>query len=1412
MNTANKMRKSFLSLTILRIAILLLFVGVVSALECQEINQSGVYIMDQDVSVTDPNSSTCFTIATDNVVLQGNGKEINYDGRPFTGVYVANVNNVTLEGLEINEPYNGIVVSGNDVLVDDTKVYFAEKYGIQITGLASNVVIEDSLFDDSQDFDLWVNDQNCDVTVNNVEGSGSREIGFYTSASNTATVVDKEFSELILCGADAMNFDNIKVWGSPTINNNGVLLYGADGFHMKDSNIASNKFGIEIYDSNAADLDNVTIENNAGHGLYIYDSSGHEFNDLVLRNNIGMGLYVEDSENIEIADSLIEYSWDLGAFIIGTTDSTIRSSNITYNDAGGVLIHTSDNIRVDDCIVDKNNDDTVSSLSQIYPTSFGFGISSWDSTVVELQDNLIEQNDNEGILFYKTTLGEVERNTVQNNGYGIMLRGITHNGDEGNTDNVFVGNVVKNNVDDVAYLFDSSSNNMIRDSVIETGTKVVSQAGYYLLDSLNNVLLNVTYDDTTQEELVTFFPGYDPELIRKWYLNVDVEDQFGAPVSNANVDVYYGATHTADYVAGVWNPIDHILNKTGKFTPIYTIEATAPDCSDNMTQLSILQNLDLTLSLNCLTNHAPTAIADSYFVTENGVLHVYAPGILFNDSDVDADSLSARLITGTANGVLNFSADEDGAFNYTPNPGFSGIDLFSYVANDGQNDSVRVFVTINVTPINHQPTATDLSVSVNEGGQVEITLNCTDSDGDALTYSVASQPAHGTLSPVVGDKVDYTPVIDYDGDDAFTYRCNDGNIFSNYGTVNITVIDVPFIVSGITSNLPLYTNGSQDENISVNFTSSVYPIAVSFWIYNATGALVNYPIAQNVANALELPVIYTVSSGTVEGNYTINMSVTHNADTMYYELGDFIVDKTAPGLDITSPLTGDIVNGDKVIVFIDDEPTNPECSINNIAWDSCVSGVTTLNDLTGFAGLPDGDFELLLRDTDLAGNSNIDNRPNITKDTSIPNVTNVMTDPAMPLANNGTEQNVSVNFTSNEYPVNVTFNLFNESGALVNSQGPTTVTSASETVTFTVPAGLTDGNYTLNMTVADSIGNEVEVTIGTIVVDTTMPPFVQLSDDEYSVLVGSDTQLNILANDTAMYTSIWLYDIASAPVYGTATSTLDGKAVIYTSGSATATDYFTYNVIDSNNNTYGVATVTVHIVENSAPVINLSGVSAAGTVGVQSVLDLSPYVDDSDNDSLTYSSNVTALGGSINASGVIIWTPTTAGTYTISVSVCDDYQCSTDDFTVTVSAQQNNNDNNNNNGGNNNRGNSGRRPRVTVFIDDTSGGRHFNVTGLPDGAWDKDEDLSDGEVDVYVPSGSDGVGDNQTGDNETTLGRGITGFAIFGNPAMLFGWGIIIFLLFILLMELILLVIMKKKRQGREASVNRPAPFFGMVK
>ncbi|MDY7233224.1 Ig-like domain-containing protein [Hyalangium rubrum] len=90
---------------------------------------------------------------------------------------------------------------------------------------------------------------------------------------------------------------------------------------------------------------------------------------------------------------------------------------------------------------------------------------------------------------------------------------------------------------------------------------------------------------------------------------------------------------------------------------------------------------------------------------------------------------------------------------------------------------------------NTLPTADPQSATTDEDQPVVLELTGSDAEGDALTFVIATQPAHGTLTGT-SPKFTYTPAANYSGPDSFTFTASDGQGSSAPATVSITVLAV----------------------------------------------------------------------------------------------------------------------------------------------------------------------------------------------------------------------------------------------------------------------------------------------------------------------------------------------------------------------------------------------------------------------------------------------------------------------------------------------------------------------------------------------------------------------------------------------------------------------------------------------
>jgi VCBS repeat-containing protein len=145
---------------------------------------------------------------------------------------------------------------------------------------------------------------------------------------------------------------------------------------------------------------------------------------------------------------------------------------------------------------------------------------------------------------------------------------------------------------------------------------------------------------------------------------------------------------------------------------------------------------------------------------------------------------------GSFSGPTNFTAGSNpasvavGDFNGDGKPDLA-------VANTTfSNDNVAVLV--NNTTTNQAPVATADTYSTDEDTTLMVAApgvlgNDSDPDGNPLTATLVTGPAHGTLTLNPNGSFTYTPAANSNDAVTFTYRASDGTAQSNLATVTITV-------------------------------------------------------------------------------------------------------------------------------------------------------------------------------------------------------------------------------------------------------------------------------------------------------------------------------------------------------------------------------------------------------------------------------------------------------------------------------------------------------------------------------------------------------------------------------------------------------------------------------------------------
>lgn len=326
-------------------------------------------------------------------------------------------------------------------------------------------------------------------------------------------------------------------------------------------------------------------------------------------------------------------------------------------------------------------------------------------------------------------------------------------------------------------------------------------------------------------------------------------------------------------------------------TDVLTYEARDPD--------GATATATVTLTVTAV-NDAPVAGGAAATTAEDTAVDV---DLLASAGDVDGDALDVAVTAGPQHGTASVTG---GVLRYTPAADRSGADAVTYEVRDPDGASATATATISVTPVDDAPVAGDDAVTTDEDATVQLDLlaNDTDADGDPLTATLASAPAHGTATLTAAGLLTYEPDADRHGTDVLTYTVTDPSGRSAAATVTVDVrpvadapraVDDAFtVVAGQPLTGSVLDNDGDEDGDPLTVVGDDSPdldVAVdgSFtWTPGSPGVRV---------------FTYTVSDGTLTSTGTVSVTVTAAPATgrLLYLHGSptgvpGLLSPTAPGL------------------------------------------------------------------------------------------------------------------------------------------------------------------------------------------------------------------------------------------------------------------------------------------------------------------------------------------------------------------------------------------------------------------------------------------------------------------------------------------------------------------------------------
>nr|WP_223192106.1 Ig-like domain-containing protein [Pseudoalteromonas piscicida] len=289
-----------------------------------------------------------------------------------------------------------------------------------------------------------------------------------------------------------------------------------------------------------------------------------------------------------------------------------------------------------------------------------------------------------------------------------------------------------------------------------------------------------------------------------------------------------------------------------------------------------------TISVNIgAVNDRPVAGNDTVTTNEDTATTL---AILANDSDVEDQGFDGSdiVLEDKGDGAGNYdlatvTVGSDGVLAITPKQDQNGTLTFTYTIEDSEGlRSDPATVTVNITAVNDAPVAVNNTAQLLEDGNIEINVLGNDTDVDsqlnAASVAIVSQPQGGSLQILTTGNIVYTPNANFFGNDSFTYTVQDAEgLASNTATVNITVTsvnDAPVISGSPATSVnedvaySFTPFASDTDGDSLTFSVANLPVWASF--DDTTGAITGTPTEGQ--DGTYSGIVITVSDGQVDAS------------------------------------------------------------------------------------------------------------------------------------------------------------------------------------------------------------------------------------------------------------------------------------------------------------------------------------------------------------------------------------------------------------------------------------------------------------------------------------------------------------------------------------------------------------------
>ncbi|MEK0317701.1 Ig-like domain-containing protein, partial [Cohnella sp. 56] len=566
-----------------------------------------------------------------------------------------------------------------------------------------------------------------------------------------------------------------------------------------------------------------------------------------------------------------------------------------------------------------------------------------------------------------------------------------------------------------------------------------------------------------------------------------------------------------------------------------------------------------------------------------------------------------------------------------------------------------------IAAANVAPVATGDTKQTNMNTAVSGTLSASDANGDTLTYSKVTDPAHGTVTVNSNGTYTYTPTAGYTGPDSFTFKAYDGKAYSNTATVTINVNAPPVATNVQVSGTPTvgealtgsYTYGDTDNDLedtpaykwyrgdNANGTGKTA-------IGGATSA--NYTLtAEDQGKYIFFEVTPKAKTGVLSGDAKVSAAAGPIAAANVAPVATGDTKQTNMNTAVSGTLSASDANGDTLTYSKVTDPAQGTVTVNS-------NGTYTYTPTVGYTG-PDS-FTFKAYDGKAYSNA-----ATVTIEVNAPPVATNVQVSGTPTVGEALTGSYTYGDTDNDLEDTPAYKWYR--GDSANGTGKTAI------------GGATSANYTLT---AEDQGKYIffEVTpkaktgvlIGSPAVSAAAGPIAAANVAPVATGDTKQTNMNTAVNGTLSASDAngdtLTYSKATDPAHGTVTVNANGTYTYTPNAGYTGPDSFTFKAYDGKaySNT---ATVTINV-NNRAPIaiaqdviISVNGAVYGGELKGS---------DPDTGDTLTFNKATDPAHGTVkvNENGTYTYTPVPgySGSDSFTFTVTDSHGATSAPAKVTI--------------------------------------------------------------------------------------------------------------------------------------------------